>query len=126
MRRKRFIAMLLAVSIVTPNIVWAGDTQPQIIDTESLKVSEQFAAKHPNGMFEVLSPYIMTGEGKEFDFYIVRRGGTQGTASINVKAVEISAKYGEDFVLQEEDPLGFYHDLKKVMILPQFLKAKSK
>ncbi|MBQ7265108.1 MAG: S-layer homology domain-containing protein [Firmicutes bacterium] len=110
-KRTRFIAFLLALSIAAPSVVWA-DTQ-QEIDVSALRVSEAFAAKHPNGMFEVLSPYVMTSEGKEFDFYVLRRGGTEGEASVSIKAVEISAKYGEDFVLQEKDALGFYHDLKK-------------
>ena len=110
-KRTRFVALLLALSIAAPSVVWADTGQE--IDVSALRVSEAFAAKHPNGMFEVLSPYIMTGEGKEFDFYVLRRGGTEGAASVNIKAVEISAKYGEDFVLQEKDALGFYHDLKK-------------
>lgn len=111
-RRKRLIALMLAFTMAAPSTVWA-DTQPEI-DVSALRVSDQFAAKHPNGMFEVLSPMIQTGEGKEFDFYVLRRGGTEGKASVKLKAVEISAKYGEDFILQEKDALGFYHNIEKI------------
>ncbi|MBR1444047.1 MAG: hypothetical protein IJ583_11010, partial [Firmicutes bacterium] len=110
-KAKRFVALLLAMAIASPSAVWANTEQE--IDVSGLRVSDAFAAKHPNGMFEVLSPYITTGEGKEFDFYVLRRGGTEGDTSVNIKAVEISAKYGEDFILQERDALGFYHDLEK-------------
>ncbi|MBR1735562.1 MAG: hypothetical protein IJ736_00905, partial [Firmicutes bacterium] len=113
---------LLALSIAAPSVVWA-DTQ-QEIDVSALRVSEAFAAKHPTGMFEVLSPYVMTGEGKEFDFYVLKRGGTEGAASVNIKAVEISAKYGDDFILQERDALGFYHDLEKSEDNPTVLEAQ--
>ena len=116
------MALLLALSIAAPSVVWA-DTQ-QEIDVSGLRVSEAFAAKHPHGMFEVLSPYITTSEGKEFDFYVLRRGGTEGAASVNIKAVEISAKYGEDFILQERDALGFYHDLEKSEDTPTLYEAQ--
>ena len=121
-KRTRFIALLLALSIAAPSVVWA-DTE-QEIDVSGLRVSDAFVAKHPHGMFEVLSPYIMTGEGKEFDFYVLRRGGTEGEASVNIKAVEISAKYGEDFILQERDALGFYHDLEKSEDTPTLYEAQ--
>ena len=119
-KKKRFLALFLALTVAAPNVVWANTQQE--IDVSGLKVSDAFAAKHPHGMFEVLSPYIMTGEGKEFDFYVLRRGGTEGEASVNIKAVEISAKYGEDFVLQEKDALGFYHDLQKSADNPTVLE----
>ncbi|MBQ8942687.1 MAG: S-layer homology domain-containing protein [Firmicutes bacterium] len=121
-KRTRFVALLLALTIAAPNVVWADTGQE--IDVSGLRVSEAFAAKHPNGMFEVLSPYITTGEGKEFDFYVLRRGGTEGAASVNIKAVEISAKYGEDFILQERDALGFYHDLEKSEDTPTLYEAQ--
>ncbi len=119
-KKKRFLALFLALTVAAPNVVWANTQQE--IDVSGLKVSDAFAAKHPHGMFEVLSPYIMTGEGKEFDFYVLRRGGTEGEASVNIKAVEISAKYGEDFVLQEKDALSFYHDLQKSADNPTVLE----
>ncbi len=108
---KRLTALMLAAAILAPSTVWA-DTQTEP-DVSQLRVSDEFAAKHPNGMFEVLAPQISTAEGEEFDYYVVRRGGTEGEVSVNIKAIEISAKYGEDFVLQEKDMFGFYHDLKK-------------
>ena len=113
---------MLAFTMAAPSTVWA-DAQPEI-DVSALRVSDQFAAKHPNGMFEVLSPMIQTGEGKEFDFYVLRRGGTEGKASVSLKAVEISAKYGEDFVLQEKDALGFYHDIEKSDDAPTLLEKQ--
>ncbi len=108
---KRITAFILMAAVFAPYTVWA-DTEPET-DVSQLRVSDDFAAKHPGGMFEVLAPRIQTSEGEEFDFYVLRRGGTQGEVSVNIKAIEISAKYGEDFVLQERDVLGFYHDLKK-------------
>ncbi len=108
---KRLTALMLSAAIAAPSAVWA-DTQAEP-DVSQLRVSDEFAAKHPNGMFEVLAPQISTAEGEEFDFYVVRRGGTEGEVNVNIKAIEISAKYGEDFVLQEKDMFGFYHDLKK-------------
>ncbi len=121
-KAKRIVALMLAMAIASPSVAWA-DTQ-QEIDVSGLRVSDAFVAKHPHGMFEVLSPYIMTSEGKEFDFYVLRRGGTEGEASVNIKAVEISAKYGEDFVLQERDALGFYHDIEKSEDNPTLLEAQ--
>ncbi|MBQ9518533.1 MAG: hypothetical protein IJR59_01400, partial [Firmicutes bacterium] len=119
---KRFIAFMLALTIAAPSVVWADTGQE--IDVSALRVSEAFAAKHPSGVFEVLSPYIITGEGKEFDFYVLRRGGTDGDVGVNIKAIEISAKYGDDFILQEKDALGFYHDLKKSEDNPTILETQ--
>lgn len=108
---KRFTALVLAATITAPSVVWA-DTTPEP-DLSALRVSDAFAEKHPHGMFEVLAPKISTTEGDVFNYYVLRRGGTEGEVSIDIKAVELSAKYGEDFVLQEKDAFGFYHDLKK-------------
>ena len=55
-KRTRFMALLLALSIAAPSVVWANTEQE--IDVSGLRVSEAFAAKHPSGMFEVLSPYV--------------------------------------------------------------------
>lgn len=118
----KFVAMLLSLSIAATSVVWADTGQD--IDVSGLRVSDAFAAQYPHGMFEVLSPYIITGEGKEFDFYVLRRGGTEGEASVNIKEIGISAKYGEDFVFREKDALGFYHDLKKNKDNPSLLESQ--
>ena len=107
---KRFAAFVMAFVISMPNIVFADTSE---INLDGLRVSDEFATKHPHGMFEVVSPLIKTKEGEEFEFIVVRRGGTQGDVSVSLKAIETIAKYDEDFVLMEKGALGIYHKLEK-------------
>ncbi len=107
---KRFAAFVMAFVISMPSIVFADTSE---INLDGLRVSDEFATKHPHGMFEVVSPLIKTKEGEEFEFIVVRRGGTQGDVSVSLKAIETIAKYDEDFVLMEKGALGIYHKLEK-------------
>lgn len=58
---------------------------------------EQF----PNGLLNFLGTQFDISENDDFlEIPIVRQGGTGGKVSVDFKAIDISAKYGEDYVIR--------------------------
>ena len=56
--------------------------------------------QYPNGLFEFLADSMNTSENlSSVEFAIVRKGGTAGKASITFKAIDVTAKYGDDYTI---------------------------
>lgn len=56
---------------------------------------------YPNGRFEFLTPRMETSEDvKKAEFAIVRMGNTDEAASVTFKAIDMTARYGEDYTLE--------------------------
>lgn len=54
--------------------------------------------EYPNGMFQFLSPRVEVCEGTEYvEIAVVRAGNTDSDASVTFKALDVYAKYGEDY-----------------------------
>jgi hypothetical protein len=101
----------------------AGGLDPAAgIDPEALRVSEAYTARHPRGVAEVESPLVYTAEGREFDYLILRRGGTEGEVSVDIKAIETIAKYGEDFTVSVKGENGGFREIKKTDDSPTMLE----
>ena len=78
--------------------------EKQIRDQLSTLVTEQ---EYPNGMFQFLSPRIETVEGTGYiEFAIVRAGNTNGNATVNFKASDVSAVYGKDYYITVPEFFG--------------------
>ncbi|MDD4046945.1 MAG: Calx-beta domain-containing protein, partial [Tissierellia bacterium] len=62
--------------------------------------------QYPNGVFEFLVPSMNTSENlSSVEFAIVRKGGTEGKASVTFKAIDVTAKYGDDYTISVQKGL---------------------
>lgn len=67
---------------------------------ETLKADE---ALYPDGRFEFFQSQLTVKEGEKQQLVIVRRGSVSQKATVDFKAVDISAAYGEDYLLTVEE-----------------------
>ena len=94
------LTLCLCVSMLPPAFAAEEQDASPDISPEALRVSDAFAAKYPNGLVELATVNFDTVEGAEdFTVYLVRRGGTSGEVTVDLKAIETTAKYGEDFTM---------------------------
>lgn len=107
MRKKRIVSMLLTLSILTQCLPLTAHADEIDLSSEALMVSEEFAEKYPNGMIDIATQNTLVSEDAgEISIYVVRRGGTQGQVDVSLKAIEVTAKHGEDFVLLTDGLFG--------------------
>ena len=58
------------------------------------------ALEYPNGLISFLTPQMECVEGQDYvEFAVVRYGLTGNAASVEFKAIDISARYGEDYYI---------------------------
>ncbi len=105
---KKALAALLAAAVVfqaMPITQLGGMVKDAHAESDALK--EELAARaadYPEGAFAFYSTASETKEGNsDITVKVVRLGDTSGTASVDVKAADITAKYGEDFTAYVKD-----------------------
>lgn len=120
---KRVIAALLSAAMCVSCFPMNAFAQENELSPEALRVSDEFAQKYPNGMLDIVNQNTITNEDvREIQFYVARRGGTEGEVDVSIKAVEMTAKYGEDFVFVE-DGLFSSHEVEKSIDSPTLLES---
>lgn len=108
---KRFTAAGLAVSLLfteMPSMFAAQEKEAFILGSditeeelkEALRADEEL---YPEGRFEFFTPQLTAEEGEKQQLVIVRRGGAAQEATVDFKAVDVSATYGEDYLLTVEE-----------------------
>lgn len=111
---KRLAAFVLILSLVFSDIPFAfaegrqtgeetfilGSDITEDALREALKEDEKL---YPEGRFEFFLTQLTAQEGEKQQLVIVRRGGTDQEATVDFKAVDISASYGEDYLLTVEE-----------------------
>ena len=60
-------------------------------------VSPDYAARYPYGVFEFSKAEAEIGEGGIAKFKLIREGGTKGAVTVELKAIDVTAKYGVDY-----------------------------
>lgn len=97
---KRMLSFLLAVIMVVtmiPTTAWGAEKTEDTLKTQLRNsVSDE---EYPNGLFGLGETQLSVTEGKKTKITIVRQGNTDKKATVHFKAVDISAAYGEDYVL---------------------------
>jgi len=95
------LVFCLCATLIPPALAeGAQDDSPPNVSPEALRVSDEFVEQYPNGLLEFATVNFDTREGADdFTVYVVRRGGTSGEVSVDVKMIEASAKYGDDFTV---------------------------
>lgn len=120
---KRALASLLTVAMCISCMPLSAFAAEPDLSPEALRVSDEFAAKYPNGLLDIVNQNTITNEDSgEIKFYIARRGGTDGEVDVSVKAIEMTAKYGEDFVFVEEG-LFSSREVEKKLDTPTLLES---
>lgn len=103
MRAMAFILLFTMIFNVIPIQVFANAVESEQQNEELVKEQLRMAVdetEYPNGLFDFLTTRMNTSESlSSVEFAVVRKGGTAGRASITLKAIDVSAKYGEDYTL---------------------------
>ncbi len=112
---RRIFSLLLVCSMIASSLTpWSdavaktkesqkkAEKQAEEQAEEALKesiASAVDATKYPKGQFAFYQSQVTGTEGSDTELMIVRAGGTKGSASVTLKAVDVSAKYGEDYLM---------------------------
>lgn len=68
---------------------------------EAIRGDELWAENYPKGLFNFVGTQYIVHESQEFmEIAIARQGGTKGDVTVDFKAIDVSAKYGEDYVIR--------------------------
>ncbi|MDD6484461.1 MAG: S-layer homology domain-containing protein [Clostridiales bacterium] len=63
-------------------------------------VSEDYANRYPCGVIELEQSSVeLSEDGGVREIKLIRKGGTMGEVSVGLKAIDITAKYGEDYTV---------------------------
>ena len=104
--KKRILSWLLALLMVLellPLGVLAEGADADFAAELAASVSPE---DYPDGLFDFLTARMETSEDIPYvEFAVVRRGNTEKEASVTFKAVDVSARYGEDYYIEVEDGL---------------------
>ena len=110
MRAKRIISSVLSIVLMFSQCINVfAETLAQEKENDKklemqLRGSDEFAALYPNGKFDFLAATMNASENLDsVEIAVVRKGGTKGEAEIDLKAIDVSAKYGEDYVIKVGD-----------------------
>ncbi len=108
-RFKRITAFILTVVMLwamLPVQVLAAEAEDEVKLRQALREAVD-ETKYPNGLFEFLATRMNTSEDLPYvEIAVVRKGGTSGEASVTLKAIDVTAKYGEDYTLST--PRGLF------------------
>lgn len=97
---KKTVSVLLVFCLCVAMMPAVLAEESPDVSPEALRVSDEFAAQYPNGLIEFATTNFETSEDAEdFTVYVVRRGGISGTVSVDIKVIETSAKYYDDFTV---------------------------
>ena len=99
---KRIVSALIVISmIISMAPVSAEDQMSSENDVIKQMLFESVDSEiYPDGVFDFLTPQMTVSEDMEYvEFAVVRRGNTQSQASVMFRAIDVSAKYGEDYYI---------------------------
>lgn len=105
---KRFLAITICILMVIQSLPMAAFADLNLEDygteqelRQAIEGDEEWKERFPNGLFNFIGTKFQVDEDQEFfEIAVVRQGGTQGSASVGFKAIDISAEYGEDYVIR--------------------------
>ena len=64
---------------------------------EDYGISPDYEARYPHGVIQLYDAKVTVNEGDTVELKLIRCGGTVGKVSVELKAIDVSAKYGEDY-----------------------------
>ena len=103
-KMRKVIAIICTVAILLSSFstsVFAQETSSQNELREAIEGGEEMKALFPNGVFTFIgSKFNVNEDTRSFEIKIARQGGTQGEVTVDFKAIDISSKYGSDYVIE--------------------------
>ena len=94
---KRVLSIILAVSMVLTSFpVYAAPAKEDLSEQMRNAVSDE---DYPNGLLNFGETQLSVKEGDKTTIKVVRQGNTDNEATVHFKAIDISAKYGADYLL---------------------------
>ncbi|MEL7563591.1 MAG: S-layer homology domain-containing protein [Dehalobacterium sp.] len=104
---KKITSMILICTIFLSSTITAF-AEAEILEgrtEEELRLivrgSEEDVEAAPHGRFDFLATQMTTSEDiKSAEITVLRKGGTEGAATVTLKVIDISAEYGKDYVLK--------------------------
>ncbi|MDR0950195.1 MAG: hypothetical protein LBM13_00920 [Candidatus Ancillula sp.] len=119
------VCIAFVIAFLVPSKLWGAQEQNEKNMRDKLANSIN-SDQYPNGMFDFLTAKVSADEGQTIQFDIVRRGNTENSASVDLKAIDITSKYGEaslggdfwieqmpDTVQDSNDSIEFQSKIKK-------------
>ena len=92
---RRVISFLLMVALFAWSIPALFSAEPLV--RADYSISPDYAARYPNGVIEFYDAERFVPEGNEIELKLIRMGGTEGRVSVEVKAIDISARFDRDY-----------------------------
>jgi len=103
---KRKMSFLLVCILITQCIIPASakDTGKGAADEALKQELASFVEQYPDGAFEWRVSQINVEKNQgSLQVDVVRKGGTRGEASVDFKAIDVSASYGKDYRIEVEE-----------------------
>ena len=92
-----FILTVVMLTVFCPAAVFSAGADAVYTD---YSVSPEFAARYPAGVIRFYDSGVTVKEGGEVTLKLIRTGGTHGKVSVELKAIDVSAKYGVDYTVE--------------------------
>jgi hypothetical protein len=102
MRKILAIICMTAVLLSSfPISVFAQEADMHNDLREAIEGGEEMKEIFPNGVFTFVGTRFNVNEDENtYEIQIARQGGTQGEVTVDFKAIDISAEYGSDYVIE--------------------------
>jgi glucan-binding YG repeat protein len=98
--KKILSVILTAVILSTMPHVTALAADPSGDTEQLLRISDEFEATNPNGAFSLASMAVETHEySGRVVTEVIRQGGAAGRVEVTLRAIDVSAKIGQDYSL---------------------------
>jgi len=101
--RKAITIICVAAFLISsfPISVFAEEAGIQNELREAIEGGEEMKAMFPNGVFTFVGTRFNISEDKgTYEIQIARQGGTQGEVTVDFKVIDVSSKYGSDYVIE--------------------------
>jgi len=104
LKMRKVITIICVVALLLssfPTSVFAEEAGMQNELREAIEGGEEMKAMFPNGIFTFVGTRFNVSEDKgTYEIQIARQGGTQGEVTVDFKAIDVSSKYGIDYVIE--------------------------
>lgn len=112
------LSVILVIALMVTSIPYSGKAASadagEISDAQLKKALAEDKEKYPKGGLEFFESQVVGSEGdKQLELTVVRRGGTEQEATVDFKAVDVSATYGKDYTLSVEESSAVTRVLEK-------------
>lgn len=103
---RKLLSLLLAGSMLVSSLpayalTWDDLAGDEAALREAVRGDENWEAQYPNGLFNFVGTQYAVEESRPFlEIAVARQGGTRGRASVDFKAIDVSAEYGKDYVIR--------------------------